>query len=292
MILPPAFCFLLGFAVVFSYPRAPLAWLFMATMLSLCQFRLWPDGVGDFTQAADPQRRMDWMRVPTLAYRAFFEHAWGAWLLLFAAYLFGADRLRFLRGAWAAAPMFAIAATQSVLAVLWSENFEKGAAAYRALESYSTELVLAGMACTIVAGWLLSARVGLALLFVAAISLGLLYWPAPPIIRSYAVHFSDGTGSMWAVLPNFFRTSEFAQAVFATLAFLCLATLEIRSLRPLEIMSLALLGTLLIFPFGMLTGYWEWILNRALLDIAVVVGFLGLLALAWSVARRSSPDGD
>src|SRR5947209_6720890 len=102
--------------------------------------------------------------------------------------------------------MFAVALTRSVLLVLWSENFERGGIIYRLLESRSTELLLAVIACTIVAGWQLSARAGLALFLIGAVSAGLLYWSASPITSAQVVHFSDGTGTLWAILPNFYRT--------------------------------------------------------------------------------------
>lgn len=74
-IVPPAFCVLLGFAIVTLRPCAMGSWAFLLAMLSLSQLQLWSEWYAGFQNTITPMQWTDWLRVPGVGYQAFVRCA-------------------------------------------------------------------------------------------------------------------------------------------------------------------------------------------------------------------------
>jgi len=134
-IVPPAFCVLLGFAIVTLRPCAMGSWAFLLAMLSLSQLQLWSEWYPGFQNTITPMQWTDWLRVPAVGYQAFVRCAWPAALVIFWAQVFGA-RPEVRRAAqMVAAAFLGFAAFQATLQIAWSEDFRRFVSLYDLTES-------------------------------------------------------------------------------------------------------------------------------------------------------------
>jgi len=189
-----------GLAMVWLRPGEPRAWMLLGLFLGIGQADLLPTDLADFLHGAEPMAWDDWMRVPTVAYRAFLRIAWPGFALAAA----GVGR------AW---PLMALGVLQAVLMVGWSENAAATAGLWALRGNFETELALVALALsTARAGWWWAAVwAGTAVLF---------YRVVPAEARYWWESYSDNTRRLAFGMPGFRSRPEFlvAGAALALLA--------------------------------------------------------------------------
>jgi hypothetical protein len=286
-IVPPAFCVLLGFAIVTLRPCAMGSWAFLLAMLSLSQLQLWSEWYAGFQNTITPMQWTDWLRVPGVGYQAFVRCAWPAALVIFLARVFGA-RPAVRRAAQTVAVAFlGFAALQAMLQIAWSENFRGFVSLYRQLESQRSELIVVGLAAAAGLCWSLNRNYGLIAAAMGFSAVAALYWSPSPITHGNWYNYSDGSFGFVATIPEFHDTPGLIILAFSAGCILVgVATFRSRLSR-WELGGSILLVPLAIHIGGCFGGYWYplgWGMFAWGWFVLASAG-AGLICLGWPVFR-------
>jgi hypothetical protein len=287
-VLPPAFCVLLGSIVVLSRHRARLAWVFLALMLCLSQLTLFPEAVAanEFPQFANPQLWHDWLRVPAVAYEAFFHVSWPAWLVLFATYFFpGNER----RGLLIAGLMLGVALASTIAFLGWSENYHATAWLGNVLNYLSPWLMLGAFCCAVFFALPFGKKWSIVIVVLVVAALTLLYWTQLGIPSYDFAQGSDHLLYVVPVLPAAIRESPFVIAAFACAAFSVVVLANFRNLTILERLSYLVLGVAAPFLCASIPVFFGMELHAlAHPTFPLIATATGLIGIAWSVLRRTA----
>jgi hypothetical protein len=201
-LVPQLFCLAAGFCVVALRPSSPLAWAFLALMLSLSQLQFWEEPYHGFQLTASPMVWDDWTRVPGVAYRSLVQHLWPAALLGLLLYLLQpVNRFARRAGIVLVVLLGATAVGGAVLDVLWSENFVAFARVYARVEAYRTETLIAFLVGVTFWAWLMEWKLGLAALAITMAAVMRIYHTAP-------LPASGGDLMYQPTVPDFHNTRQ------------------------------------------------------------------------------------
>ena len=288
-LIPPVFCATLGFLGALRRPRSPLAWAFLALMLSLSQLRLWPEWVSGFQWTATPMAWDDASRVPSIFYRTLVFHWWPAALLMGGAH-FLAHRPRLRYWTWIVAGTFAgYALLRAMLEVAWSEYYRPFAALNHLLEYTSTERTVFAFAAIALLAWCWNRHAGGAIGVVAAVAAANLYTSPTGLTRGNWFRYADDTLRYVATVPPFHRAAAMVILLFAVGAIIITIIAVGHHVRRMELIALVLFLPFTFeaagsfghfwYPLGFhISRFWPWFI--------LATAGTGLLLMAHSLNQR------
>lgn len=137
--LPPLFCVLLAFFVVFRQPGALHVWGMSALLLAMSQLDLFPHAAS-FQSTANTMAWTDGFRIPATVYRAFAQNIWPAALIVTASHLLPVKPATRMCSRWLATLLLGWCLVQSLLAVGWSEYYMPFVPLYDSVQQHSAKL--------------------------------------------------------------------------------------------------------------------------------------------------------
>jgi len=289
IVLPPLVCLLAGVVGVVLRPGMQ-AWLFLVLAAALAQVEIFPGTFSDWSQLADPVEWRDKFHLPGLFYKAFIDHSWPAWLLLFGISAFARKPSVWV---WTAvSPTLAVAALKGIEAVGLAEDFRAVSGLHWFLDATSTEALVLQAACALLVTWGLGwIRAGIAVLLAAAVS-AYFYWP--PSYQEYR-QWAFAAGTVWPLVPapnlptfemvtTFFFVSLFVGVVVAR------RSPSGSRWRSLSLVPLAL-SFLSAFNLGGIAVVGNF-LPRAGPHLLLASLYGGLAAGLWWVLEKPQPSAD
>jgi hypothetical protein len=233
-------------------------------------------------------RWADWFRVPAVAYRAFFQNAWPAALLLFAAYFFYREGHVRQRTHLCSIPLPGFAVLQAALAISWSEDYAPFAAVFSFMSYYGKELMVTAFALVVLFGFHLGRACGLALATFACVAILALYWPDTRIINVHFIYDSVSVRLDGDVTP-FYRPAGFIVAAFSAASFVLIAVVQRRCISRVGALSFVFLALPLVHVLMVSSELWRfW--QPLWMKLALISAALGVAGIAWAVLDRTNPD--
>lgn len=268
-LLPPLFCVLLAFFIVFLQPRVLGIWGMSALLLAISQLDLFPHGAG-FQWTANTMAWADGFRIPATVYRAFVQNIWPAALVITASYLFPVRPAVRRYSRWLAAMLLGWCLVQSLLAAGWSEYYLPFVPLYHLLQQHGAELAAATFLFVAALCFIHNRTLGVLVFVLALVASSVPYWPAPSITTGHRLAVSAITPLSGLLDRQFIPTvpmpllSSVAVApAFAVATVLLVLALEFRRTRRLLAGSLLLLFPPALYVLGVLNGnvalgVWQW----------------------------------
>jgi hypothetical protein len=274
--MQPVVMALAGMVAILIWPRRWMAWLLLAFALSVAQMNLAPDGIYSFRETAEPREWTDWMRVPTVLYRSFFQGSWPGWALLLAGV---GGRWRWL----AAAPWLVLGVARMAMETGWAENAAATAWLWAWHEQYSTELTVLAMGISVLCVWRQGGWRRWAALVLLAVALGVFYWPAVADGKYEWVQYYDNTTRLEAAMPEFYPVPSLILGLYV-------AMLAAVAGRAKWGWAVALLCVPMVYNAAEeVYSLWG---EGFTTDGALVAAYIGFAWLFVRIARRDAPVSD
>jgi hypothetical protein len=290
-LIPPLFCVLLGFAVVFLRPRETLAWVYLCLMLSVSQAQTWPEGYIGWQMTSTPMVWDGWFRLFGVGYRAFVQSLWPAALLLGSTHFCRSRPWPNRAATTLAGGVVLYAAVQAGLSLAWSENYRPFVPVYQFVSAYRTELIVIAMGAVVALAFMLSRAFGVGALCLALTAVTALYRTAAPITTGVWQRYSDESFRYDAIIPPFHHTPALILTLLTAGIIVWALLIYRQRVTRLEALGVATLLPIIVDFAARVGGFWyplEPGFFRYWMWTALAPAGIGLSILARSVLQRTA----